>query len=221
MEPEPDETLESPACPMPTLEFADADGWNRLVEQIRAGEPAALEQLYKVVCQGFSKYLVWRLTEASAADRLQEVMVCVLEAIRKDRVQHPQALIAFIQTIVRRRACEEIGERVQARRRLVSFQEALAVSSRRPDPEEQFRQKERQELLQRLLLGLPGRSREIIVRSYLYEQSQEQICQEMELTPTQYRLLKSRSKARLEENSRAMVARSPKKTKARPAMCAA
>jgi hypothetical protein len=43
------------------------------------------------------------------------------------------------------------------------------------------------------------------VRSYLYEQSPEQICREMRLTPTQYRLLKSRSKARLEKNSRGLA----------------
>jgi RNA polymerase sigma factor (sigma-70 family) len=215
-----DETSETAANSTTTLEFGDAAAWSRLVERVREGEAEALEQLYRIVCQGFGKYLVWRLTEAGAADRLQEVMVCVLEAIRNDRVQHPQALVAFIRTIVRRRTCEEIGERVEARRRLVSFQEALAVSSRRPDPEEEFRQKERQALLQRLLLGLPGRSREIIVRSYLYEQSQTQICREMELTPTQYRLLKSRSKARLEENSRALVERRAEKRTARPARAA-
>jgi RNA polymerase sigma-70 factor, ECF subfamily len=43
------------------------------------------------------------------------------------------------------------------------------------------------------------RDREILTRFYLYEQSQEQICEEMELSETQFRLLKSRAKARFGE----------------------
>jgi RNA polymerase sigma factor (sigma-70 family) len=191
----------------PVQSAPEARDWASLVERIRSGEEAAIEELYKVICQGFGKYLLWRLTENGAADRLQEVVLGVLEAIQHDRIQHPQALIAFIQTIVRRRASEEIGERMAARKRLVSFQEAFTVSSRYLTPEEEFRQKERATIVRRLLNGLPERAREIIVRSYMQEQSQEQICSEMNLSATQYRLLKSRAKARLEENLRAHVGR--------------
>jgi RNA polymerase sigma-70 factor, ECF subfamily len=41
------------------------------------------------------------------------------------------------------------------------------------------------------------RCREILERFYLREQRREQICREMSLTETQFRLLKSRAKARL------------------------
>jgi RNA polymerase sigma-70 factor (ECF subfamily) len=46
---------------------------------------------------------------------------------------------------------------------------------------------------------LPARDKEILTRFYLREQSQEQICAEMSLTETQFRLLKSRAKARFGE----------------------
>src|SRR6266851_4698063 len=45
-------------------------------------------------------------------------------------------------------------------------------------------------------------AREILTRFYLYEQSQDQICSEMGLTLTQFRLLKSRAKGRFGELGR-------------------
>jgi DNA-directed RNA polymerase specialized sigma24 family protein len=43
------------------------------------------------------------------------------------------------------------------------------------------------------------RDRDILTRFYLHEQSQEQICQDMNISETQFRLLKSRAKARFGE----------------------
>ncbi len=54
--------------------------------------------------------------------------------------------------------------------------------------------------LARSVLGMMSeRDREILTRFYLSEQTQEQICDEMDLTETQFRLLKSRAKARFAE----------------------
>jgi RNA polymerase sigma-70 factor (ECF subfamily) len=50
-----------------------------------------------------------------------------------------------------------------------------------------------------ILAKLSERDREILTRFYLHEESQEQICGEMNLTETQFRLLKSRAKARFGE----------------------
>jgi DNA-directed RNA polymerase specialized sigma24 family protein len=52
------------------------------------------------------------------------------------------------------------------------------------------------------LADLGQRDRDILVRFYLKEQSQEQICREMSLTETQFRLLKSRAKAKFGEIGR-------------------
>ncbi len=49
---------------------------------------------------------------------------------------------------------------------------------------------------------LSSRDREILVRYYLSEQSREQICREMSLTETQFRLAKSRAKAKLGNTGR-------------------
>ncbi len=55
------------------------------------------------------------------------------------------------------------------------------------------------ELIRRVLAELSGRDREILTRFYLHEESQDEICAEMILTETQFRLLKSRAKARFGE----------------------
>ena len=49
------------------------------------------------------------------------------------------------------------------------------------------------------LLALRPKEREVLTRFYLQEQSPEKIQQEMNLTTTQFRLLKSRSKQKLEQ----------------------
>ena len=51
----------------------------------------------------------------------------------------------------------------------------------------------------RSLVVLSSRDREILTRFYLQEESQEEICIEMTLTETQFRLLKSRAKSRFGE----------------------
>jgi DNA-directed RNA polymerase specialized sigma subunit len=62
--------------------------------------------------------------------------------------------------------------------------------------------RERRDLVRWTLAQLSEREREILSRFYMQEQTQQQICLEMGLTHTQYRLLKWRSKARFGQLSR-------------------
>ena len=55
------------------------------------------------------------------------------------------------------------------------------------------------EVMLEVLREMSPRDREVLTRFYLREQSQEQICRDMRLTDTQFRLLKSRAKARFGE----------------------
>jgi RNA polymerase sigma-70 factor (ECF subfamily) len=62
--------------------------------------------------------------------------------------------------------------------------------------------REKVDIMFEVLRDMSGRDRDILTRFYLYEQSQETISREMDLTPTQFRLLKSRAKARFAELGR-------------------
>ena len=64
------------------------------------------------------------------------------------------------------------------------------------DPEQEIISRQRTEIARKVMLGISRRDREILDRFYVQEQSQSQICQEMGLTNTQFRLLKSRAKMR-------------------------
>jgi DNA-directed RNA polymerase specialized sigma24 family protein len=59
-----------------------------------------------------------------------------------------------------------------------------------------------------ILRDCSRRDREILTRFYLLEQSQEQICEEMGLNDTQFRLLKSRAKQRFSDEGRRRMAKS-------------
>jgi len=67
------------------------------------------------------------------------------------------------------------------------------------DPEETAIHQQHEQIAKRVLNSISKRDREILTRFYLLEQSQEQICDQMNLTETQFRLLKSRAKARFGE----------------------
>ena len=54
-------------------------------------------------------------------------------------------------------------------------------------------------LMEMLLNALTARDREMLLRFYVREQSPDQICAEMGITETQFRLVKSRAKARFAE----------------------
>src|SRR5208282_2483029 len=67
------------------------------------------------------------------------------------------------------------------------------------NPEERAMFSQRTDLINRVLDELSERDREILTRFYLLEQCQVQICTEMALSDTQFRLLKSRAKSRFGE----------------------
>jgi DNA-directed RNA polymerase specialized sigma24 family protein len=60
-----------------------------------------------------------------------------------------------------------------------------------------------------VLSSISTRDSEILTRFYLLEQTQEEICTEMKLSETQFRLLKSRAKARFGELGRRKLVRHP------------
>jgi RNA polymerase sigma factor (sigma-70 family) len=75
----------------------------------------------------------------------------------------------------------------------------VRIADPRGNPEEAAIFRQRVDLIRRVLGELAERDREILTRFYLHEESQEEICSEMALTETQFRLLKSRAKARFGE----------------------
>jgi len=59
--------------------------------------------------------------------------------------------------------------------------------------------RQHEQVAEAVLRGVSDRDREILTRFYLMEQTQQEICDGMSLSETQFRLLKSRAKARFGE----------------------
>ena len=83
----------------------------------------------------------------------------------------------------------------------------FSMADWRLDPERRAVDNERADVVRRVLKGVSRRDREVLRRFYVEEQSQEQICEEMQLTYNQFRLLKSRAKARFSEMGRRVAQR--------------
>jgi RNA polymerase sigma-70 factor (ECF subfamily) len=84
----------------------------------------------------------------------------------------------------------------------MDLETSARVADPNGNPEEAAMFRQRRDLIGRVLGEMLDRDREILTRFYLQEESQDQICSEMALSETQFRLLKSRAKARFGELGR-------------------
>jgi RNA polymerase sigma-70 factor (ECF subfamily) len=178
---------------------ASHPSWSLLVERIRAADPSAMEELYAVFAKGVRYYLWRQVGPQDLDDRVHDIFLIITQSIQKGELRDPERLMGFVRTIARRQVAATIGAAVQARRNQVDVESRLNVSDQHPDPERRVIEKQNQELAMRVLGSLHKRDREVLVRFYLQEQTPEQICREMNLTPTQFRLIKTRAKARFTE----------------------
>jgi RNA polymerase sigma-70 factor (ECF subfamily) len=173
--------------------------WAFLVERIRTGETDGMEELYQLFSKGIRFYLCRQLGPQELEDKVHDTFVVVVQAIRRGDLREPQRLMGFVRTIVRRQVAAHIDRVVHIRKEQLDMEATVRIPDPGGNPEENAIFQQRAELLQRVLEELCGRDREILTRFYLSEQSQDQICAEMVLTETQFRLLKSRAKARFGE----------------------
>lgn len=174
-------------------------GWIDLVERIQRGETDGMEELYRLFSRGIRYYLVRQLGPQELDDKIHDTFVVVVQAIKRGELREPERLMGFVRTVVRRQVAAHIDRAVQSRRERAEVDATIQVVDPQGNPEESAISRQRRDIIHRVLSQLSGRDREILTRFYLYEQSQEQICADMDLTDTQFRLLKSRAKARFGE----------------------
>ena len=124
-------------------------------------------------------------------------------------MREPERLMGYVRTIVRRQVAAHIDNVVQSRRNQTDLEYGLALSDLHPNPERRVINEQNLALAMRILNGLHKREREVLMRFYLKEQTADQICREMDLTGTQFRLIKSRAKARFGELGKRRLAQKP------------
>lgn len=196
---------------------ANGPSWTHIVHRIRSGDASALEELYTVFRKGVRFYLCRRLGAQDVDDCVHEAFLSTAQAIRKGLVREPERLMGFVRTVVRRQMASHIETMADNRRNAVDFEIVLKLSDRRPDPERQAIEHQTTEAALRLLNGICHRDREVLVRFYLKEQSPREICRDLELTETQFRLIKSRAKQRFGELGQRRFLRRPRVERTRKA----
>jgi RNA polymerase sigma-70 factor (ECF subfamily) len=173
--------------------------WADVVERIRRGDPAGMEELYHVFSKGVRFFLYRQLGPRDLDDKVHDVFLIVAQSIRKGDLREPERLMGYVRTVVRRQVAAHIEDVVQERRNQTDLEGTLVLSDHKPNPERGAIEHQNEELAMRVLNSIGKRDREVLIRFYLDEQTPEQICQAMKLTETQFRLIKSRAKARFGE----------------------
>ena len=168
-----------------------------------------MAELYEFISTGLRPYLARQLRAQDFHDKVHSIFVDVVIAIQRGQLREPHRLMGFARTIARRKVSGYIDDAAATRRNQVDIGSAFWLASPRATPESEMISREQQDLVRWTLAHLSQREGEILSRFYMQEQSQQQICLEMGLTHTQYRLLKWRSKARFEQVSRRQIASRP------------
>jgi len=189
--------------------------WSEIVAQIEAGEPAGVEQLYKVLQRGLRYYLARQLGPQDLDDRIHEILLIVVRAIQKGDLREPERIMGFVRTVSRRQVAGQIEHLVQSRDKETELDTNYPIADRKQNPEQQLIAQDKIQIMKRALAQLRPRDREILERFYLHEQRPEQICREMSLTDTQFRLHKSRAKAVVAELGRQQMKRGVSSIKSR------
>jgi RNA polymerase sigma-70 factor, ECF subfamily len=169
-----------------------------MVELIQQGNPHGEELLYNTFARGL-RYLATRHCPVYAEDCVQDTLLAVIGQIRAGQLQTPAALPGYLNIVLKRTAWnkKQQSERLDANPEV--FASVIATrADDRDNPQHVLEVQERAQMLREGLSELKPPEREILTRFYLQGQTPEQICEEMELTETQFRLNKSRSKRKLE-----------------------
>lgn len=181
--------------------------WTALVNGVRHGDSASMAELYGIFAKGIRYFLLRNLGPEDLDDKVHDCFVIVTQAIQNGELREPERLMGYVRTVVKRQIAASIDVAVHQRRTRADFEDSLfTLSDWRENPERNVMAMQRAEIARKVLNGVSRRDREILNRFYVLEQSQERICAEMGLSYNQFRLLKSRAKARFGELGKRVAA---------------
>ena len=173
-----------------TIRFAD------VVRQVGDSDPEGFEKLYRIFAMQ-SMNLRRQFGFQDFEDRMHDLFLIVVESIQSGKIREPAALLSYIQGVARFVRCSQSNTRSRRDRITWSLRHWESNRECRQTPEDTLRVKERSEIMRAMIQALGKKEREVLVRFYLHEQAKEDICRDLGLTETQFRLMKSRAKARL------------------------
>src|SRR3974377_155329 len=94
-----------------------APNWTDVVRKIRRGDDAGVADCCRAVTEAAHPSLRRALDPESVDDRLHEIVVIVLEAIRDGHLRDPNRIMGFVRTVTQRLVVAHIRSAVYQRRR--------------------------------------------------------------------------------------------------------
>jgi RNA polymerase sigma factor (sigma-70 family) len=175
-----------------------SEACERIVSSILAGDVQGEELLYSTFSRGL-RYLAAKHCPEYAEDCVHDAILTVTRQIKAGQLKTPAALPGYLNIVLKRTAWNKKleSERLGANDEVFSTVVQMRPDDR-ADPQRMLEIEERARILREGLKSLKPQEREILTRFYLSGERPEQICRQMNLTETQFRLNKSRSKQKLE-----------------------
>jgi RNA polymerase sigma-70 factor, ECF subfamily len=170
--------------------------YSRVVELIRNGDTGAVQYLYTSF-RWLRVYFGTKLGWDVADDRYHDLVILVVNAIKGGALRHPALLDCYVRSAARKIAAQEFRARSRTHGHNTNPAFVDSLRDNRPSAETITIRQEAKDLVVRLLKVLPPRDRTVLVRFYVDEHPPEEICSDLNLSATQFRLVKSRAKARL------------------------
>ena len=166
----------------------------QIVQLILNNDPLGGDLLYQRYARGLS-FLAKRYSPEHADDCIHDAVIAAIGQIRAGKLTTPAALPGYLATILKRTAWTA---NLEAKRRAGDQKTFDMVVNtcvdERDGPSRLWEIKEQARLMKDGLQRLKPVEREILTRFYLQEQTRQEICRAMNLTETQFRLLKSHGK---------------------------
>jgi len=165
-----------------------------------------MAELYRILASRTLFFLRARIPNQEVNDRIHETFKLVVLAIQRGQLREPDRLMGFVHTVLKRQIAAAIDQAVVGRK-AAALDGCFEVRSTASDPEQTASSRERLKIVVDTLAQLPEKQRIVLTEFYLNEKPAHQICTEMHLTETQFRLLKSRAKKLFGNVGRRMVMR--------------
>ena len=133
---------------------------------------------------------------ALVEDARQETFLRVFAALRQGKLQQPERLGAFVNSVCNNVILELF--RTEGRHPQID-NDTPEPLDHREDPEQHFVTKQNQEQVERLLALLPAKDRDLLMQVFWQERGRDEICREFGVDRNYLRVLVHRAKSRVRE----------------------
>jgi RNA polymerase sigma factor (sigma-70 family) len=174
--------------------------WPSVVQQISDGDPVGFETLYRALGTFRSRFRR-QVGAERCEDMYHDLIVQLVCQIRRGQLRDPERLVGYAGVMASRQFMACVEDLVHERNSEVQA-DTFQLCDKAESAEKHVIAQEGREIAERMLHAMPRREREVLTRFYLDEESPESIQSSMGLSPTQFRLIKTRAKTRFTKMSK-------------------